>query len=87
MWAKFGQMARKTMDITKNAKSKVKGYGVQTIKKYKSLTPIEKTTVVGTGLALGIGLPLKGAAFYYGAKAGSEAIAKNKNKKKKKNGK
>jgi len=79
----------KAMGMVQGAKSKVKGYGVKakglaskSMDKYKGLSTLEKTGVVGTGLALGIGIPVKAAAFYYGAKAGAKLTGDKKNKKK-----
>ena len=61
--------------------SKAKAFGVRQKAKFDKLTPTEKTIVGGTAIGLGVGIPVKGAAFYYGAREGAAALEKRKQKK------
>ena len=61
--------------------SKAKAFGMRQKAKFDKLTPTEKTIVGGTAIGLGVGIPVKGAAFYYGAKEGAAALEKRKQKK------
>jgi hypothetical protein len=61
--------------------SKAKAFGIKQKAKFDKLTPTEKTIVGGTAIGLGVGIPVKGAAFYYGAREGAALVEKRKQKK------
>ena len=61
--------------------AKMKAFGMRQKAKFDKLSPTEKMIVGGGTVALGVGIPVKAAAFYYGAREGAALVEKRKQKK------
>ena len=78
------KLSNKAFDIktaTMKGVSKGKAFGVRQKAKFDNLSPANKILAGSAVVGLGVGIPVKGAAFYYGAREGAAALEKRKQKK------
>ena len=61
--------------------SKAKAFGIKQKAKFDKLSPQNKILAGTAAVGLGVGIPVKGAAFYYGAREGAALVEKRKQKK------
>tara|TARA_B100000214_G_C23902344_1_gene597141 strand:+ start:437 stop:859 length:423 start_codon:yes stop_codon:yes gene_type:complete len=61
--------------------SKAKAFGIKQKAKFDKLSPQNKILAGTAVVGLGVGIPVKGAAFYYGAREGAALVEKRKQKK------
>jgi len=74
----FASQAKSSANI---GAAKMKAFGMRQKAKFDKLSPTEKMIVGGGTVGLGVGIPVKAAAFYYGAREGAALVEKRKQKK------